>query len=112
MTVNQFGAELATITVNNVPLKFAHYAWSHAPAGDYGVYSEDSALDFAADGTSLEQAIEGTLDYYTRSDGTEAKDAIQTKLRELGIVWHLNSVQYESDTGLVHYEWVWRLYGC
>ena len=26
-----------------------------------------------------------------------------------GIAWYLNSIQYEEDTGLIHYEWVWEV---
>ena len=24
--------------------------------------------------------------------------------------WYRNSVQYEEDTGLTHFEWVWEVY--
>ena len=27
------------------------------------------------------------------------------------IAWYLNSVQYEEDTELIHYEWAWETYG-
>ena len=33
---------------------------------------------------------------------------VEASLDELGASWYLNSVQYESDTGLIHYEWVWQ----
>lgn len=111
MTVLELGAALNTITVGQTTLRFAHHAWSKAPSGDYGVYAEDSAIELTADGINVEQAIEGTIDYFTRSDGDSIRKTIQSKLNDLGIVWHLNLISYESDTGFIHYEWVFRLYG-
>ena len=28
------------------------------------------------------------------------------------ITWYLNSVQYEADRGIWHYEWRWTVTGC
>ena len=30
-------------------------------------------------------------------------------LEGIGASWYLNSVQYEEDTGLIHYEWYWEV---
>ena len=111
MTVNDLGTALNSITVGQTTLKFAHYAWSKAPSGDYGVYSEDSADEAEFDNGVGEQAIGGTIDYFTRNDSPAIRNAIQGKLKELRIPWHLNSIQYEDDTGYIHYEWVWWIYG-
>lgn len=85
---------------------FAHYAWSHAPAGDYGVYAEDSALDFEADDEHAEKALECTVDYFTRDDTGTPKATIEAALERLNVPWYLNTIQYEDDTGYIHYEWV------
>lgn len=111
MTVNDLGTALNSITVGQTALAFAHYAWSRAPSGDYGVYAEDSAIELTADGVNGEQAVEGTIDYFTRNDGAAIRNAIQEKLNDMRIVWHLNTIMYESDSGYIHYEWVFRLYG-
>ncbi len=34
-------------------------------------------------------------------------DAIQKTLGALGLGWALESVQYEEETNLIHYEWRW-----
>lgn len=90
---------------------FAHFGWSKAPAGDYGVYAEDSGNDFLADDDHAEK---GTLCYvhlFTRDDSGVPQKAVETALRGLRMPWDLNTVQYENDTGYIHYEWEVGLYG-
>jgi hypothetical protein len=36
-------------------------------------------------------------------------DNIQAALNSLRIPWRLNSVQYEDETNLIHYEWTWEV---
>ena len=92
-------------------LKFAHFSWSKAPSGDYGVYAEEGASDFVADGVHLEKGTTGYIDYFTRDDTGQPKKTIETALHNLGIPWRLNTISYESDTGYIHYEWMWGYYG-
>jgi len=91
--------------------KFAHHAWSKAPAGDYGVYAEEGANDLLANGEHIEKAINGYIDYFTRDDSLTPKRTIEAVLHELGIPWSLNTISYEQDTGFIHYEWTWGMYG-
>ena len=111
--------------------EFAHFGWSKAPAGDYGVYAEEGANDLVANGQHVERVIRLTIDYFTRnvdsrvaynarSDGAydttsgvyswfsahPAKQAIENALDQVHAAWYLNSIQFESDTGYVHFEWV------
>ena len=95
--------------LDSTSLSFAFAAWSKAPSGDYGVYTPDGAHDLEADDTHAEQAITGTVDYFTRSDGGTAKALIETALDTVeGLAWALNSVQYENDTGYLHLEWAFE----
>lgn len=89
--------------------KFAHYAWSHAPTGDYGVFAEDGANDLNADGEHAEKALQGTVDYFTRDDSGTPKATVEAVLEGLNVPWYLNSIQYEDDTGYIHYEWVFEV---
>lgn len=91
-------------------LQFAHYGWSPAPAAEYGVYAEDGAQDFLADGLHGEAGITGTIDYFTRDDSGAVQTTIQNALEGV-CAWQLLSIQYEDDTGLIHYEWEFGLYG-
>ena len=46
---------------------------------------------------------------YTKTDKDPLFSAIPEALEDIGAAWYLNSVQYEEDTGLIHYEWVWEV---
>ena len=89
--------------------QFAHFGWSKAPAGDYGVYAEDGANDLIAGNKHVEKVLQGTVDYYTRDDSGTPKTTIETALDSVPVAWYLNSVQFESDTGYIHYEWVFEV---
>lgn len=79
----------------------------------YFVWQEDGANDDTADDRHAEKAHTGTTDLYTKNEFDPWKDAFETALDEAACIgsWYLNSVQYEEDTGLTHYEWVWEVYG-
>ena len=86
-------------------LDFAHFAWSHAPAGDYGTWGEDHGNEFVAGNGVCEQVMSGYVDYFTRDDSGAPKAAIEQAMTDAGIVWHLDAIQYENDTGYIHYTW-------
>ncbi len=88
--------------------QFAHFGWSKAPAGDYGVYAEDGANDLIAGNKHVEKVLQGTVDFFTRDDSGYPKVAIELALDSVPVAWYLNSIQFESDTGFIHYEWVWE----
>ena len=92
-------------------LKFAHFGWSKAPKGDYGVYAEDGANDLIAGNVHAERVIEGTVDYFTRDDSGTPKATIEAALDSVPVAWKLNSIQFENDTGYIHYEWVFQVMG-
>lgn len=89
--------------------KVYHYTAPQNVTGSYIVWAEDNQADAVwADGQMQDQAIEGTVDYYTKLEGDMNVDAIQTALNGTGASWRLNSVQHENDTGYIHYEWTWQ----
>ena len=92
-------------------LKFAHFGWSHAPEGDYGVYAEDGANDLIAGNAHAERAVEGTVDWFTRDDTMAAKADVEDALTAAGCAWYLNSIQFEAETGYIHMEWVFQTVG-
>lgn len=91
-------------------LRFKHFAWSPAPASEYGTYQEDGAADLEMNDLHLEKGITGTIDYFTRKDDGSVQETIENALEGV-CAWRLNSIQYEDDTGLIHYEWEFGLYG-
>ena len=60
----------------------------------------------------VERALTGTIDYFTKTENDPVVQQIEDALdSDDGISWYLNSVQYEQDTGYIHYEWVWEVDG-
>lgn len=99
--------ELA-LALTNTGLKFAHFGWSKAPSGDYGVYAEDGANDLIAGNKHVEKALQGTVDYFTWDDSGAPKATIEAALESVPVAYYLNSVQFENDSGYIHYEWVFE----
>lgn len=112
MTVNELGELLKNIEISATEkMKFAHFSWSKAPSGDYGVYAEYLGNELHTEGTVAEQAIEGAIDYFTRDDSATPKTKIQTALINAGVNFKLDSIQYEEDTGYIHYTWIFYING-
>ena len=89
----------------------SHYTALEQP-NKYIVWAEDNQVDSVwADGMMQEQAIEGTIDYYTKTENDPNVQKIQDALNNGGISWRLNSVQYEDDTKFIHYEWTFSVSG-
>lgn len=89
-------------------IPFVEMAWSHSPDSDYGVVSLDDRRQLDADENPVaETMLAGFVDVFVRK-ATDAKvKAVDDALNTLGIFHKLNSVQYENDTGLTHFEWIW-----
>lgn len=87
-----------------------HY---EAPPGvdtPYIVWAEEGqGGSVYADGGMQEQVWVGTVDLFTRTEDDPLFEAVQGALQTAEAAWRLNSVQYEHDTGLIHYEWRWEL---
>lgn len=92
-------------------LSVYHY-WRFGADAPYCIWQEDGDIGFEGDNHKAEQAITGTVDYFTLVEYDGNFDAIQIALNGVeNLSWSLESVQFEEDTNLIHYEWRWRLYG-
>jgi hypothetical protein len=91
-------------------IPFVELAWSHSPDEKYGVITLDNqlALDADADPVS-EKMLTGFVDVFVKKpkDLSTVSD-VESALKRLGIYFAQNSVQFEDDTGYVHYEWTWH----
>lgn len=87
-----------------------HY-WHPRLNAPYCIWAEDgegNSLD--GDNHKAEQVIRGTIDYFTRKEFDETVEIIQENLNTTEDVgWVLNSVQYEDETNLIHYEWTFEV---
>lgn len=95
--------------LNDTGYPFAHHGWASAPNGTYGVYAEDSASSLWGDGKMQGQLIRGTIDLFTRDDSGMPLEVVQAALCSAEVSWYLNTVQFEEDTGFIHYEWVFEV---
>ena len=86
-----------------------HYVAEPNAVPPYLVWAEDGDNDLAGDNLHGERCYTGTVDLYTRADPEPLFEAVPAALEDIGASWYLNSVQYEEDTGLTHFEWVWEV---
>lgn len=76
----------------------------------YIVWAEElESGNLHGDNEKRNQVIQGTIDLYTSQDLDPLIDVVQDRLRQAKISFKLNSVQYEEETGYIHYEWVWEV---
>jgi len=92
-----------------VTAKVYHYTPPQTVTGSYIVWAEENQSDSVwADGEMQEQSIQGTVDYFTKTEFDPNVQKIQDALNT-GFSWRLNSIQYEDDTGYIHYEWLFEV---
>lgn len=76
----------------------------------YVVWAESGEdISFSADNYKREKQLTGTVDLYTKEEFDTIADDIQEILCAERIGWRLDSVQYEEETNLIHYQWRWWL---
>lgn len=93
--------------IDGLPVGHYEYFGDEIP---YCVWAEDQEQSSVeGDDFKLEQAIQGTIDLYTKTEYDPYADAIQAALKAAKISFYLGSVQYEDETGFIHYEWVWTI---
>lgn len=87
--------------------QFFHYRRPANIKEEYGVWSETGEVNSNySDNRKSEQQLTGYLDYFTLIEYNPVIDQIQEALDNLCCGgWSLNSVQYEDQTNLIHYEW-------
>lgn len=91
-----------------IPDTFHYHA--HEKPDKYIVWAEDTESNSShADDHKENQVIQGTIDYFTKTEFDPNFELIQKKLNSLEITWRLNSIQYEDETEYIHYEWIWEM---
>ena len=75
----------------------------------YFVWQEDGENDLLAGNRHAERAVTGTVDLFSKQEFDPWSDELRAAFDTAGIAWHLNSVQFEEDTGFWHWEWVFEV---
>lgn len=87
-----------------------HY-WRYVDNPPCVIWQEDT--ESSALQTDLhkgEQAIGGTVDYFTQTEYDPMADAIQDALNQIeSCKWNFDDVQFEEETHFIHYTWRWRI---
>ena len=90
-------------------LEVGHYEY-FGDSDTYCVWAEDREYSSVeGDNYKLEQAIQGSIDLFTKEEFSPFFDAIQNALKSARISFYLNSTQYEDETQFIHYEWIWSV---
>lgn len=101
--------DISTALVSIPGLSVGHYR-NMKQDGDYCVWAEDTEPGAVSGDNRKEiQNLQGTIDFFTRTEFNPIADAIQNALNDAGISFYLNSVQYEDETAYIHYEWVFEV---
>lgn len=90
-----------------VPNTYHYYHPKMQPP--YLVWAEDSAEGNCSDNVTVEQAITGVANYFTKTEYDPAVDAIQSALTDFGASWRLVTVDFEEETNLIHFSWDWTV---
>ena len=92
--------------LNATGYTFVFGAWVGDHAEEHGVYMLADQAQLRADSDAgAEIILRGYVDLYTPDPTAIPKTAVENAMRDLGIWWNLESVQFEPEPGLIHYEW-------
>jgi hypothetical protein len=108
---DEYEALVEALKATDIP--FVEYGWKNQQTSTYGVVSLDFE-DESEEGSDekLDRSWQASVDvfFYRLSERKTIVETIETVLRSVcGSGWWLNSIQYETDTRLFHYEWVCEL---
>ena len=102
--------KIRTALTGITDLKVYHLTVPAGTKAPYAVWQEDSeGQSMHADDQKIEQVLEVTIDYFTKTEYDAMTDTIQGALNDARIAWRLNSFQYEEEAALLHYEWLCRV---
>lgn len=105
--------DLKALEQEGIGLPVAEDEWYTRPdTVSYGVISlEFESGNLNADNAKADRAYEGSVDLYSMArNGAGWVQLIEETLEEhCEACWYLNSRQYERDTGLFHWEWVFEV---
>ncbi len=100
---------IALLVATKIPC--AEGAWNNAPqTGSYIVYSLDGeGATLWGDNMQQHQVILGSVDLFCRTNDRTDFNAVQDALKASGLSWDLNSIQHETTSRQIHYEWVFEM---
>lgn len=86
-----------------------HYIAQPNATPPYITWMEDGDNDLMAGNIHAERCITGSVHLFTKTENDPLYTSVPAALEGIGASWYLNSVQYEDDTGLIHFEWYFEV---
>lgn len=94
---------------NESDIPVYHY-WRFGTEPKYIIWQENGEGSLEANNHKAEQAIYGSVDYYTLDEFDTIFDDIQEALNSVeGLYWEYDGTDYEDETNYIHHNWTWRL---
>lgn len=99
---------IVTVLTVITGIPFTEWAWSEAPADRYGVVTVDGQSELKADADPVaEKMLTGYVDVFVKASDPDPRDAVETALKIVGVWFRMESIQFEPESGLLHFEWRW-----
>lgn len=86
-----------------------HYEKPASVQAPYMVWQEQAESSFHSNNSKSERALEGVCEFYTQTESDPKLDEIENALEGMGASWQLTSVQFESESELIHFSWDWSV---
>lgn len=102
---------LVTALKNISGVKIQEYEFKTRPSSNHGTVQLDFEVsEDTGDDAKQDRAFEGSLDLFTYGKEMMIVAAVETVLEtHCSGSWHLNSEQYEHETGIIHREFVFQI---
>lgn len=89
-------------------IPFTEWAWSEAPKDRYGVVTADGQSELKADADpAAEKMLTGYVDVFIKASDDDPRDDVENAMRAIGVWFRMESIQFEPETGFLHFEWRW-----
>lgn len=98
----------ALTSIEGLPIY--HYFKPSEVNDRYCIWAEDAeAESLKGNNKKVIQQLQGTIDLYSKVEYDSAVDDIQEALNDAEIGFYQSSIQFEDETGLIHWEWVFYI---
>lgn len=86
-----------------------HFYPSSLTKNPYVIWKEDGRNDLEAGNVHAEKAWTGVVDLYTETENDPLVSDIEGAFESIGCAYNLVTVDYEEESGKIHYSWDWEL---